>query len=41
VTAARSQAFVETSVPEAYDRFMARQLFEPWARELVRIAGST
>jgi len=31
----RSQGFTAGSVPEAYDRFMAPQLFEPWARELV------
>ncbi|MGO9319262.1 MAG: class I SAM-dependent methyltransferase [Solirubrobacteraceae bacterium] len=36
---ARSHAFASVSVPEAYDRFMARQLFGPWARELVRRAG--
>jgi ubiquinone/menaquinone biosynthesis C-methylase UbiE len=32
---ARSAGFTAASVPEAYDRFMAPQLFEPWARELV------
>lgn len=31
----RSAAFTAGSVPEAYDRFMAPQLFEPWARELL------
>lgn len=31
----RSQGFTEASVPEGYERFMLRQLFEPWARELV------
>jgi SAM-dependent methyltransferase len=31
---ARSRAFAG-SVPEAYERFLARQLFEPWAQELV------
>ncbi len=31
----RSRGFTAGSVPEAYDRFMAPQLFEPWARELV------
>jgi ubiquinone/menaquinone biosynthesis C-methylase UbiE len=31
----RSAGFTAGSVPEAYDRFMAPQLFEPWARELV------
>jgi hypothetical protein len=31
----RSAGFTAGSVPEAYDRFMAPQLFEPWAREMV------
>ena len=31
----RSRGFTAGSVPEAYDQFMAPQLFEPWARELV------
>lgn len=31
----RSRGFTAKSVPEAYDRFMANQLFVPWARELV------
>src|ERR1035438_1141552 len=31
----RSQGFAQASIPEAYERFMLRQLFEPWARELV------
>ncbi len=31
----RSQGFTAGTVPETYDRFMAPQLFEPWARELV------
>ena len=31
----RSAGFTAGSVPEVYDRFMAPQLFEPWARELV------
>ncbi|MGH2858533.1 MAG: class I SAM-dependent methyltransferase [Solirubrobacteraceae bacterium] len=35
----RDDAFVELSVPEAYERFMGSQLFEPWARELVRRAA--
>jgi ubiquinone/menaquinone biosynthesis C-methylase UbiE len=35
VSEARSRGFVELSVPEAYERFMGPQLFEPWARELV------
>lgn len=39
VSEARSRGFMELSVPEGYDRFMARQLFEPWARELVARAG--
>jgi SAM-dependent methyltransferase len=34
---ARSRAFAG-SVPEAYERFLARQLFEPWAHELVERA---
>jgi ubiquinone/menaquinone biosynthesis C-methylase UbiE len=34
----RSAGFTAGSVPQAYDRFMAPQLFEPWARELVRRA---
>jgi len=39
VSEARSHAFVEGSVPEAYERFVMRQLFEPWARELLRRAA--
>jgi SAM-dependent methyltransferase len=35
----RSRGFAEVSVPEAYDRYMTRQLFEPWAKDLVRRAG--
>jgi ubiquinone/menaquinone biosynthesis C-methylase UbiE len=31
----RSDGFVAASVPAAYERFMRRQLFEPWARDLV------
>lgn len=31
----RSRAFAPISVPEAYDRYMSRQVFEPWARELL------
>jgi ubiquinone/menaquinone biosynthesis C-methylase UbiE len=34
----RSRGFAEASVPEAYDRFMSPQLFEPWAGELLRRA---
>lgn len=34
-----SRAFVEASVPAAYDRFMRPQLFEPWARALIAAAG--
>lgn len=34
----RSQGFTQASVPEGYERFMLRQLFEPWARKLVRHA---
>jgi ubiquinone/menaquinone biosynthesis C-methylase UbiE len=35
MTEDRSRGFTGGSVPEAYDQFMAPQLFEPWARELV------
>lgn len=31
----RSRSFTPSSISEAYDQFMAPQLFEPWARELV------
>jgi ubiquinone/menaquinone biosynthesis C-methylase UbiE len=31
----RSRGFTEASIPEGYERFLLRQLFEPWARELV------
>jgi ubiquinone/menaquinone biosynthesis C-methylase UbiE len=34
-----TQAFTEQSVPAAYDRFMRRQLFEPWAGQLVAAAN--
>ena len=37
----RSQGFTAGSIPQAYDRFMAAQLFEPWARELVGRAALT
>ncbi len=36
---ARSRAFVEESVPQAYERHLVGPLFEPWARELLRRAG--
>ena len=36
----RSPGFAQVSVPEGYDRFMLRQLFEPWAAELVARAGT-
>jgi ubiquinone/menaquinone biosynthesis C-methylase UbiE len=36
---ARSLGFAQVSIPEGYDRFMLRQLFEPWAGELVARAG--
>jgi ubiquinone/menaquinone biosynthesis C-methylase UbiE len=36
---ARSQSFAQVSVPEGYERFMLRQLFEPWAAVLVARAG--
>lgn len=35
----QSQSFAHASVPEGYERFMLRQLFEPWAREMVKRAG--
>jgi ubiquinone/menaquinone biosynthesis C-methylase UbiE len=35
VNGARSLVFAAASVPVAYDRFFTRQMFEPWARELV------
>ena len=35
----RSLGFTQVSIPEGYDRFMLRQLFEPWAEELVARAG--
>jgi ubiquinone/menaquinone biosynthesis C-methylase UbiE len=36
---AKSEGFVAVSVPQAYERFMVPQLFEPWAGELVRRAA--
>jgi SAM-dependent methyltransferase len=38
VSVDRSRAFAPVSVPEAYERYMSAQIFEPWARELVRRA---
>jgi ubiquinone/menaquinone biosynthesis C-methylase UbiE len=35
----RSQSFTQASVPDNYERFMLRQLFEPWARDLVERAA--
>jgi SAM-dependent methyltransferase len=32
---ARSASFTQVSVPDGYERFMLRQLFEPWAAELI------
>jgi SAM-dependent methyltransferase len=32
---ARSGSFTQVSVPDGYERFMLRQLFEPWAAELI------
>ena len=32
---ARSQGYVQLSVSKGYERFMLRQLFEPWAAELL------
>jgi ubiquinone/menaquinone biosynthesis C-methylase UbiE len=34
----RSLGFTEASIPEGYERFLLRQLFDPWARELVEHA---
>lgn len=34
----RRHAFAEVSIPEAYERFVMRQLFEPWALELLQRA---
>ena len=36
---ARSLSFAQVSVPEGYERFMLRQLFEPWAAVLVACTG--
>jgi ubiquinone/menaquinone biosynthesis C-methylase UbiE len=35
----RSRGFTAASVPDGYDQFMLRQLFEPWAADLVARAG--
>lgn len=35
----RSRGFTQASIPQAYERFMLRQIFEPWARELTAHAG--
>ena len=35
----RSLGFAQVSIPQGYERFMLRQLFEPWAAELVARAG--
>jgi ubiquinone/menaquinone biosynthesis C-methylase UbiE len=35
----RSQGFTASSIPQAYERFMLRQMFEPWAKELTAQAG--
>ena len=35
----RSEGFTQVSVPDAYDRFMLSQLFEPWAADLIARAG--
>jgi len=37
----RSGSFTVVSVPDGYQRFMLRQLFEPWAADLVSRAGIT
>ena len=39
VDGSRSGSFTQASVPDAYDRFMLGQLFEPWAAELITRAG--
>lgn len=31
----RARGFTESSIPDAYDRFMLSQLFEPWANDLL------
>jgi SAM-dependent methyltransferase len=38
---ARSRAFTGTSVPDGYERFVRAQLFDPWARELLRRGSLT
>jgi ubiquinone/menaquinone biosynthesis C-methylase UbiE len=35
----RSGAFVHSSIPEAFDRYLLRAIFEPWADDLVGRAG--
>jgi ubiquinone/menaquinone biosynthesis C-methylase UbiE len=35
----RTGSFTQVSVADGYDRFMLRQLFEPWAADLVARAG--
>ena len=35
----RRDAFTAVSVPDAYDRYMRPQLFEPWAVDLIKTAG--
>jgi ubiquinone/menaquinone biosynthesis C-methylase UbiE len=39
VSEGRSRGFASVSVPEAYERYVRRQLFDPWARELLHKAG--
>jgi SAM-dependent methyltransferase len=39
VEGSRSRGFTQASIPDGYRRFMLRQLFEPWAAELVARAG--
>jgi ubiquinone/menaquinone biosynthesis C-methylase UbiE len=36
---ARSRGFTGASVPDGYERFVRAQLFDPWARELLRRAS--
>jgi ubiquinone/menaquinone biosynthesis C-methylase UbiE len=39
VDGSRSGSFTQVSVPDGYDRFMLRQLFEPWAADLITRAN--
>ena len=35
----RSESFIQVSIADGYDQFMLRQLFEPWAADLIARAG--